>query len=372
MNGRRHAMLVGTSEYDELQSLRCAEEDVRAMQDALVDEAVGGFEDATPFVTGTTRDAVLSHAEKLLTETADEGDTVLLYFSGHGLTDAAGSLYLAVKDTRKNAVAQTGIPVEQLLRYLGDSRCEQALLIFDCCFSGNVRGNFRALAANSLAILASSGDEQLSYEGKEGERNSIFTSFLVDGLQTGNADLDRDGDILVDEAYRYTNNLVAATTLPQTPMYFAAAEGELLLGRNRNYHPIDLSKVPPNELQKFLAVKQMIELLREEPAPSFGVGITEYLIEGEPVRASMLTVSPTHTPNAVLTQTGMECDAFFEPHMLTPTMMEGKEVIDGRLVKVRMKLPLERVWMVVGKLEGGEGAQLNLYMGTPVFPPWEE
>jgi len=54
-------------------------------------------------------------------------------------------------------------------------------------------------------------------EGAEPARRPVFTSALVEGLATGDADRDRDGLVALDELYDYIYDKVRTATPNQTP-----------------------------------------------------------------------------------------------------------------------------------------------------------
>lgn len=69
-------------------------------------------------------------------------------------------------------------------------------------------------------VLTASDSTQYSFEGNhvvgEGTR-SVFTRSLVRGLTTGEADLDSDGDISIDELYSYVHDRVVEEMPQQRP-----------------------------------------------------------------------------------------------------------------------------------------------------------
>src|SRR6185369_3251427 len=85
-------------------------------------------------------------------------------------------------------------------------------------------------------VLTASRASEYSFEGEpvEGaaEVGSVFTSALVAGLRTGDADADRDGYITVDEAYAYAFDQMKAIGANQTPQrWLFGAEGRIVLAR---------------------------------------------------------------------------------------------------------------------------------------------
>jgi len=117
--------------------------------------------------------------------------------------------------------------------------------------------------------------------------------------------------------------------------------------------PVDPYAVPEHLAQRFLQVKAMAEALRAPNPPQFFVMMTRYFIEGEEYRASALTVSETATPNLVQTQTGFVCDAFFPPHLLSPSAVRGKHK-EGEVFRVRLAAQLEDILQIANIGSGGE------------------
>ncbi|MEO1350453.1 MAG: GUN4 domain-containing protein [Cyanobacteria bacterium J06635_15] len=73
-------------------------------------------------------------------------------------------------------------------------------------------------------MLASSSSVQYSFE-QEGEELSIYTRYLIEGIQTGAADADEDGHISIDELHEYARRKVAEAAPAMTPEIYAVKEG---------------------------------------------------------------------------------------------------------------------------------------------------
>ncbi len=77
-------------------------------------------------------------------------------------------------------------------------------------------------------ILTASGANEVSEEDEKLE-HGVFTYYLLEGLR-GKADIDGDGLVTVDEAYRYVSKRVPdATNQTQHPVKKGAVEGQLIL-----------------------------------------------------------------------------------------------------------------------------------------------
>jgi hypothetical protein len=85
-------------------------------------------------------------------------------------------------------------------------------------------------------VLTASDATQYAWEGDEiiGEaENSLFTHFLIQGLQSGQADLNGDGRITLDELYDYIYDEVIKRTSLQTPGKWSYKEqGQIIIAQN--------------------------------------------------------------------------------------------------------------------------------------------
>ncbi len=85
-------------------------------------------------------------------------------------------------------------------------------------------------------VLTATDATQYAWEGDQiiGEAdNSVFTHYLVQGLQTGEADVDADGRITLDELYDYVYGQVVTRTPKQTPGKWSyKQQGDMVIARN--------------------------------------------------------------------------------------------------------------------------------------------
>ncbi|MBW4420837.1 MAG: caspase family protein [Myxacorys californica WJT36-NPBG1] len=86
------ALLIGVSEYEPgLNPLPAAAKDVEAMRQVLQHPAIGGFDQVTPLQNPDL--LTMQNAISTLFDNCQEDDLLLLYFSGHGITDEFGKFY---------------------------------------------------------------------------------------------------------------------------------------------------------------------------------------------------------------------------------------------------------------------------------------
>jgi (p)ppGpp synthase/HD superfamily hydrolase/tetratricopeptide (TPR) repeat protein len=213
------ALLIGISKYEfGLEPLPASERDVQAMEKVLKHPEMGGF-DAVEVITNPDPQQMREKIEALFSD-CQKDDLLLLYFSGHGITNNRGILYLATPLTQKNRLAATAIQSDFVHDLMASSPSRKQVVILDCCFSGAFAKGMTAKA--DAAVLTSSG--LLEYS-KPGSDLSVYTRFLVEGIETGAADLDKDSVISVDELHEYAKQKVQVDSTEMKPEIHAVKAG---------------------------------------------------------------------------------------------------------------------------------------------------
>jgi hypothetical protein len=246
LGDRRFALLIAVSQYADpsLSRLRAPASDSVALRDLLADPEIGGF-DVTSVFDEKAQGIRLALEEFLSDRSPD--DVVLVYLSSHGLVDVRRRLYFAARDTLKNRLAASGVEAHWVLDQLEECRARRQVVILDCCFSGafaqGAKGDPDLALGERLmgqgrgrVVLTASRSTEYSFEGEPVEGapapGSVFTSALVEGITSGNADADGDGYISVDDAYAYAFETVRRAGYPQTPQrWLYGAEGSIVLAR---------------------------------------------------------------------------------------------------------------------------------------------
>ncbi|MEM6592965.1 MAG: caspase family protein, partial [Cyanobacteria bacterium P01_C01_bin.73] len=241
------ALLIAVSEYRfGFESLMAAVKDVEAVKGALQHERIAGFETANISTMVNPGPQAMREAIALLFANRAKDDLILLYFSGHGLTDDRGSFYLATPSTKRDLPQATAIDASYIHSLMENSRSKRQVVILDCCFSGafgkgmaakgkatNIAGQ---LSGQGRAVLTSSSSTEYSFEQK-GADLSVYTQYLVEGLRTGAADLDGDGLISIDELHEYTKQKVKEASPAMDPKIYLVEQG----------YKISLAKAPTDD-----------------------------------------------------------------------------------------------------------------------------
>jgi hypothetical protein len=263
MGGRRLGLVIGTQSYDDalLRTLVAPSLDVELVAQVLRDDTVGHFDEVEVLRDAPGGDLRRALARFCANRTAD--DTLVLFFSGHGLLDEEGLLHLAARDTEPRRLNATAISADYIRAQLNGCNSRRQVLILDCCHGGaHTRGTKGAPGASVGAgpalltpghgrvVLTASDTTQYAWDGEAVQGRpeaSVFTRYLVEGLRTGAADLDGDGLINIDELYEYVYGKVLSVSSKQTPAKFAdPQQGAIFIARsarptiNRALLPADL------------------------------------------------------------------------------------------------------------------------------------
>jgi YVTN family beta-propeller protein len=246
--GRRLALLIATYQYEDagLRQLTAPAHDAESLAAVLQDPDIAGFE-----VTILVNEPHYRVGEAIgeFYRNRRRDDLTLLYFTGHGLKDADGRLYLAMTNTRRDSLLFTSLSAEQIDQAMTGCASRQKVLVLDCCYSGAFPAGRIAKAdpevhalerfqGRGRTVLTASDATQYSFEGNQvhGEATqSVFTHYVVAGLRDGSADLDGDGDITIDELYGYVYERVVEEMPQQRPKKQDNVEGRTVIARNVNW-----------------------------------------------------------------------------------------------------------------------------------------
>jgi uncharacterized caspase-like protein len=237
------ALLIGVSEYQPgLNPLPSAVKDVEAMRRVLTDPEIGNFAEGDITALKNPQRQEMEDAIYNLFAHRQKEDLLLFYFSGHGIKDDNGRLYLSTSTTRKQndrLFKPSAVAASVLHENMNESRSQRQVIILDCCFSGAIAQGLTVkddgtvnlqeqLGGKGRAILTSSTSTQYSFE-QAGSDLSIYTRYLVEGMEKGAADRDGDGWISIDELHEYASSKVKEAAPAMTPKFYPIEEGHKIL-----------------------------------------------------------------------------------------------------------------------------------------------
>jgi hypothetical protein len=255
--GRRRALLVAGTQYadETLRDLRAPAADVAQLSEVLGDPRIGNFAVEPPLVNGS-KDQIEGRIEDFF-EGAGGADLLLLYLSGHGLVSNSRQWFFATPNTRRARLGSTAVSDTYIRERMTGCRSPAIVLVLDCCQSGafarsllhkgdnEIHPEHRFEGRGRIALTAST-EFQDALEGAAERPLSVFTELMIEGLRTGDADLDGDGQISVGELYNYVAGRMPPLSPDQTPGKAGDVSGEIVIASGRR------GSVLPEEIRALL------------------------------------------------------------------------------------------------------------------------
>lgn len=151
-----------------------------------------------------------------------DSSEIFVFYSGHGAPDpSAERAYLMPVDADANRLALSGYSLDLLYENLAALGARHVTVVLDACFSGGsgsgqmliasasplgirVRDPAARFAEGGATVIAAADGQQLANWYPE-QRHGMLTYFFLKGLQ-GDADLDRDGAVSVEEMRAWLSN----------------------------------------------------------------------------------------------------------------------------------------------------------------------
>ena len=258
MTEERLALIIANNQYDDpdLGQLVAPAQDAKALEKVLGNRSIGGF--GVKMLLNESKSNVEQTIEAFFDERKRD-DFILLYFSCHGIKDKDGQLYFATSNTKRKLLRSTAVSANFVNNAMRDSHSRQQVLILDCCYGGafargmvakadKVIGINERFKGSGRVVLASSDAMEYSFEGDElkGESaGSIFTRVVVQGLETGKADIDGDEWISTDDLFEYVKSSLKGEVTQQKPeMWSFDMQRKILIARNPNPVPKTFESPP--------------------------------------------------------------------------------------------------------------------------------
>jgi formylglycine-generating enzyme required for sulfatase activity len=236
----KFALLIGVSQYSEgenpLSDLPAALNDVRRLAEVLNDPKIGEFDSVLPLENPSIEEMRSEIANLFSDRKAD--DLVLLYFSGHGITDQQGNFFFSTPKTYKKGnllFKPSAIPARDVHDEMNDCASDRMVVILDCCHSGAFGDSIRRdsgeigfepqLGGKGRVVLTASAAIDYSYE-RSGEELAVYTRYLIEGIKSGAADRDEDGYVSADELHDFVVEKLAKAAPGMSPQRYIDKNGE--------------------------------------------------------------------------------------------------------------------------------------------------
>lgn len=220
---KRWAMIIGINDFEDkfIADLSNAQNDAKVLGDVLKNE--GQFDHVWVFTDDNPKDGadypklnnIKAKMEFLKNEIKPE-DTLLVSFSGHGISDDNGKNYLVMADSVIAEPFKTSLPLSELQSWIEDLQVNKNIVLLDACRNvvekAKSTNNTRYIIdeknsqAAVSAVFYSTSYGEYSYENdNRDEPYGVFTTYIMNGLK-GKADRDEDFIITFDELRGYVES----------------------------------------------------------------------------------------------------------------------------------------------------------------------
>ncbi|MDF3069628.1 MAG: 5-methylthioadenosine/S-adenosylhomocysteine nucleosidase [Polyangiaceae bacterium] len=232
---RGRALLVGVASYERVSKLpESVLNDARDLATLLKSPARGGYLDTNVELL-LDQDATAARfrlgLQRLAEKTRAE-DTVVVFFSGHGLRQVDGDraeAYLLPIDYDPRNLERTALSATELTRLLGAIQAKRLVVLLDACHaagaaqlktgaatatfkSGLDDKTYEALGRGAgRVVIASSRADELSCV-LPGMNNSLFTAYLLEALAGAAASEDEDFVRVLDVFHHISENVPLRAT----------------------------------------------------------------------------------------------------------------------------------------------------------------
>ena len=302
----RRALILANEIFNDpaIPSLQSPSHDGQRLSDLLARSDVGGY--AVEYVVNSNsveaRVAVQSFFRSAKAE-----DFNLLLISGHGIRDSQGHLHFATSDTRNDLLAATSLDAAFVIKQMDLCAAAKQIAVIDTCFSGAFvhgmvsksavlrisRTDFDNAEIDNIrgrAVITASTHVQAANENKvDGLTQSVFTRHFIEGISSGAADADGDGEISLPELFDYISAKLKAEGSVQTPrLYDYGLAGRAMVAKNPAYKPAALPValvkrlVSKSKAQKLMAIEQLQDIaVSTDPAAGLAVDALNKLLRDD-------------------------------------------------------------------------------------------
>lgn len=236
-----HVVSIGVSDYDQADlKLQHASKDAADFLSAVQNSNLTYYKNlatASLVTDKNANDRTIKKQLSQLVNKVDQGDVILLYFSGHGAKEGDETYFLSANAESEDlfSTAVNFDVIRSATKRLKDKRCK-IIIFMDACHSGAMYGQKSVAEPFSLAdpgIIGfySSTASQKSNESEEW-KNGIFTKALIEGIN-GKA-VDEEGNITIDGLEKYIRQQVRTSTNGKQMPIFENKQGNYILFPKRN------------------------------------------------------------------------------------------------------------------------------------------
>lgn len=197
----RHALIIGIDQYRHHPQLRTPVKDARDLAALLQDKYFYKKENIALLTdNAATKSGIVSKFRDLVLNKVKPGDTLLIYYAGHGWYDdiLKTGHWVTVDSTEDSTTFLENNTVYKFIGALDEKKARHVLLVSDSCFSGSFAKAHRTIETeiddryfqkkyNQLSrnLITSGSMEPVADDGKDG--HSVFAYYFLKVLQGNTA-----------------------------------------------------------------------------------------------------------------------------------------------------------------------------------------
>jgi hypothetical protein len=216
------AVIIGISNYKSLPKAEFAKDDAQVFYDYAI-RALGVKPGNIKLLMDEQADAeeIYTAFKTWLPARVKSNTDVYVFYSGHGLPTQDGSgLYWLPQRANRDLISKTGILLSEVNSDIQASKPKSVTIFMDACYSGQARGGETLVASarpialksqpttfpSNFTVISASQADQISSSSPD-LQHGIFSYYLMRGME-GEADLNSDGKITLDETQQYLSENV--------------------------------------------------------------------------------------------------------------------------------------------------------------------
>jgi uncharacterized caspase-like protein len=246
-------LIIGVGKYMDpnITPLNYVENDARELYRVLTNHRTGIFkpENVTILLNQEATEREIRFKFDDIAAKAKKEDLLLMFYAGHGFTDPSGDTFWLTFDTvyglSGNRIQSSAFSNLILGEKISKIKAKTLISFIDACYSSGmvdistaVRGLEADLrAGKDYVIITSSQANQRSMESPS-LKHGLFSYFLVKGL-SGEADLNRDGIVNIEELWDFVKPLVSENAIKrggeQDPRRVVSTGRAIHISKNPNY-----------------------------------------------------------------------------------------------------------------------------------------
>jgi uncharacterized caspase-like protein len=248
---KRYAVVVGIGKYrdDRIPRLKYTTVDAESIYEILTDPQYGNFPKSQVKLLldeQATYNNIKSAIGTWLKRNARKGDTVIIFFAGHGAPEDEKT-YWVTYNANIDDLYGTALSNDEIADMLDRTEAKKVIAFLDSCYSAAtinrtgekrsliiVKDPFQKFRGKGRVIITSSNGKEQSLEIEE-FGHGVFTYYLLKALK-GQADQNNDGYVELDEVWDYVKYRVTDTARKhgstQTPIIDGSYSAGIVLSKH--------------------------------------------------------------------------------------------------------------------------------------------